>query len=220
MIVIVDYDMGNIRSVVNAFAYLGITATVSRAPGDIGAADRLVLPGVGSFPEGMERLTRLGLVPLLTRAVQERGTPILGICLGMQLFTEVGYENGEHRGLGWVAGTVRRLTPQDPSLRIPHVGFNTVEYSSMCSLFEGFGPSPDFYFLHSYYVECDPAIVAAWCDYGGRFPASVNHRNIFGTQFHPEKSQITGLQLLRNFAALPLEGTGPAAVGRRAATGA
>jgi len=191
VVVVVDYELGNVRSVINALEYLRVPVRLSRDPREIAAADRLVLPGVGSFNAGMDKLQRLNLQRLLDDEVLGNGKPILGICLGMQLFATTGHERGERGGLGWIRGTVRHLAFADPSLRVP--------------LLAGLGPRSDFYFLHSYYLACDEALVAAWCDYGVRFPAVIVNGNIFGTQFHPEKSQSVGLRLLENFARLDLD---------------
>jgi len=205
VVVVVDYELGNVRSVINALEYLRVPVRLSRDPREIAAADRLVLPGVGSFNAGMDKLQRLNLQRLLDDEMLGNGKPILGICLGMQLFATTGHERGERGGLGWIRGTVRHLAFADPSLRVPHIGYNSVRLARERPLLAGLGPRSDFYFLHSYYLACDEALVAAWCDYGVRFPAVIVNGNIFGTQFHPEKSQSVGLRLLENFARLDLD---------------
>ena len=203
MIVVVDYGMGNVRSVVNALAALGAEAQVSSSPAALDAAERLILPGVGAFGEAMRRIGERGLVEPLERQVA-RGKPILGICLGMQLLAALGWEHGAHRGLGWIAGQVRRLEPADPSLRVPHIGWNEVTPGAPGRLLAGVPAGSTFYFVHSYhFVPEDPERVTGHCDHGGRFAAVVEWGHVVGTQFHPEKSQQAGLLLLKNFLALP-----------------
>ncbi len=202
MVVVVDYEIGNVRSVINALEYLRVPVRLSRDPREIAAADKLVLPGVGSFNAGMDKLQKLDLQAVLDDEVLGKGKPILGICLGMQLFASRGCEHGARAGLGWLRGAVERFAFPDSGLRVPHIGYNAVRVTREWPLFAGLRPSPDFYFLHSYVLECDEAVVAAWCDYGVRFPAAIAMGNIFGTQFHPEKSQSAGLRLLENFVAL------------------
>jgi len=201
-VTVVDYGMGNLRSIRGALEFLGVPHRVSADPAEIAAADRLILPGVGSFGAAMRNIEARGLGEPLEEAVMRRGRPILGICLGMQLFAAWGEEEGRTRGLGWIPGRVARFRFDDPSLKVPHVGFNTAEVARGDEpLFEGLGGGADFYFVHSYRLEPEePSSVTSWTDYGGRFPASVRRGNVTGTQFHPEKSQSNGLRLLRNFA--------------------
>lgn len=198
---IVDYGMGNLRSVRNAVAYLGGNAQVSSDPATIAGSDKLILPGVGSFRRAMENIRARGLVEPLGDAVLGRKVPVLGICLGMQLLATHGEEDGGASGLGWIAGEVVPFSFDDPAIRVPHIGFNAAWATSRASTVFGYLQEPtDFYFVHSYYLRCDDeASVALWCDYHGRFCAGVERGNVFGTQFHPEKSQANGLAMLDRF---------------------
>ncbi|MRR56892.1 MAG: imidazole glycerol phosphate synthase subunit HisH [Deltaproteobacteria bacterium] len=203
MVVIVDYGMGNIGSVLNALMAIGTPAVVSQDAEDILQAEKLLLPGVGAFGDGMESLRRLGLVSVLEEAVMRKRTPILGICLGMQLFADSSSEFGENKGLGWIPGRVERIRPSDGTLKIPHVGWNSVAWRSRSPLMEGITQDPTFYFVHSYQFHAtDNADVVGVCDYGGEIAAVVQRDNIFGVQFHPEKSQSDGLAILKNFIRL------------------
>lgn len=195
---IVDYGMGNLRSVLNALSFLGCDAFISDKRGDVDSADAFILPGVGAFGEAMANLTALGLVEPLTRRVLTERKPFLGICLGMQLIAESSEENGKFQGLGWISGHVRRL-PAENGIRIPHVGWNDVRIVESDPLFLKIEDDLNFYFVHTYHFACDPARVVAWCRYGADFAAAVRKDNIFAVQFHPEKSQVNGLRLLRNF---------------------
>jgi len=200
MIGIVDYGMGNLESVRKAFDALGFDATWIRSADDLAACDRVVLPGVGAFGRAMENLRQLDLVEPL-RAVIEDGRPFLGICLGLQLLFESSDEYGTHDGLGWIPGHVRRLPN---TVRVPHVGWNTVTQPRESRLFEGIADGSYFYFVQSYYVDpADPALVAGETEHGLTFAAAVERDNVLGVQFHPEKSQQAGLRLLANFAKLP-----------------
>lgn len=201
MIVVVDYGMGNIASVVNMGRKAGGTLTVSSDPAVVAAASKLILPGVGAFGRGMASLEERGLLPALSHAVIERRVPILGLCLGMQLFTRHSDE-GDSRGLGWIAADTVRFKDghQTPPLKVPHMGWNAVQAAKPDPLLAGIADPPRFYFVHSYHIVCDdPADVLLWADYGTRFAAGVSHGNIYGTQFHPEKSHGFGLALMRNF---------------------
>lgn len=203
MLVIIDYGMGNLASVANAFAAIGAESKVSDRPDEIANATRIVLPGVGAFGEAMERLRGARLIEPLRDAVLVRRTPCLGICLGMQLLAESSSEHGTHAGLGWIEGTVKRLEPSDASLRVPHIGWNSVTCPRPSPLFAPTKGEPTFYFVHSYqFVTKDPAATIAVCDYGGEVTAAVGRDHVFGTQFHPEKSQKHGLALLRSFLAV------------------
>jgi glutamine amidotransferase len=193
--------MGNKHSVLNALNYLGVAAQVSADPEVIRLADRVILPGVGAFGAAMENLNRSGLREAMNEAVLTRGRPFLGICLGMQLVAERGTEKGLFEGLGWVPGEVRMLTPDDPDIKLPHVGWNDIVIEQDLPLFQGLKKERAFYFVHSYaFCPEDPAHAAAFSDCGGRFVAAVVRDNIFATQFHPEKSQKNGLTILENFA--------------------
>ncbi len=212
MIAVVDYGLGNVRSVVSAVSRLGHAAVLTRDPGELALADKLILPGVGAFGEAMERLRAFGLVTALRRLVEDEEKPILGICLGMQLLCEESLEFGRHEGLGWIPATVRRLEP-GPGLRLPHVGWNELFQTAPSPLFAGIPEDALFYHVHSYYPDCrDPALVVGESDYGGRFPTCLQKGHVFGVQFHPEKSQRHGLTLLGNFLALDLPDTAAAAV--------
>lgn len=197
---IVDYGLGNLTSVEAAVRRVGHEAVVSADPAVLAEADRLILPGVGAFGDGMRNLRDRGLVEPLTVMVQREGKPLLGICLGFQLIASESEEFGRHEGLGWIEGTVVRLAPADKELRVPHVGWNDLIFLTGSRLFDGLPENPLFYYVHSYRlapVKSD--VVIGECDYGGRFPAAVCQGNICAVQFHPEKSQQSGLRLLQNF---------------------
>lgn len=207
-IAIIDYQMGNLRSVQKAFERVGWPAAITSDPRELASADKLVLPGVGAFGDAMAELSRRGLVEPIREAIAA-GKPFLGICLGLQLLFEVGYEGGEHAGLGILPGKVVRFE-LPPPLKVPHMGWNRVTIRRRAPVWEGIADGTFFYFVHSYYVVPeDPAVVALECDYGGPFCAAVWHQNVFATQFHPEKSQAAGLQLLKNFAELPCPAGSP-----------
>lgn len=203
VITIVNYKMGNIRSIVDALEHLGIQSCVTSSPQEILQSEKLILPGVGSYFVAMQNLQSMNLIEPLNEVVLARKRPILGICLGMQLLAESGTEEGEVKGLGWIPGHVRRFNFENTSYRIPHTGFNSVQFGSPKSaLYESLGNQEDFYFVHSYHMECDDENVTGWVDYYGHFVACVERENVYGTQFHPEKSQSNGLMVLRNFAQL------------------
>jgi glutamine amidotransferase len=200
MIAIVDYGMGNLLSVFNAVEMLGAKPKICSRAAELQDAERIILPGVGAFRDCMKHLTEGGFVEALQDAVSRRARPIFGICLGMQAMARTSSEGGRHPGLGWLPADVVRLTPSDPSLRVPQIGWNETEYRRSSPLFAGLPSKADFYFVHSYYMKCDdPATVEATCDYGGAVTAAVRKDNIFATQFHPEKSQDHGLKMLENF---------------------
>ena len=197
---IIDYGMGNLLSVKNALEILGAEVSVCTQPQDIYRVDKIVLPGVGAFTDCMSNLHSKGFVEALNENVMKGAKPILGICLGMQVMARKGDENGGCPGLGWFDAEVVRLTPQDSSLRIPHIGWNNIAFNLNSPLFGGLPESPDVYFVHSYYMKCGSADnVDATFDYSGTFTAAVRKNNIMGTQFHPEKSQDIGLKILDNF---------------------
>ena len=199
MIGIIDYGMGNLRSVHNAFGRLGYHSEVVDEREVADRYERLVLPGVGSFARAMHNLDTLGWSDYL-REVSSEGRPLLGICLGMQLLFERGSEHGDTPGLGLLRGRVELMTVEPPH-KIPHVGWNGLIYARPHALFEGVKEHVDFYFVHSY--ECiaeDPDTVVATCGHGGEFVACVARKNVVGMQFHPEKSQPLGLTVLKNFA--------------------
>lgn len=201
MLVIVDYRCGNLGSVCNMLKRIGVDEfCVSSDPVVVGRASRLILPGVGSFDAGMTRLRELGLEPALNEAVRSRYVPILGICLGMQLLLESS-EEGLAPGLGWIKGrNVRFAIPAGDKLKVPHMGWNSVRPAEGSQMFSGQPPEFGFYFVHSYHASCDrEADVAGWTCHGYEFPAAVESGNIWGTQFHPEKSHKFGLRLLHSF---------------------
>jgi glutamine amidotransferase len=199
LLTIIDYGLGNLRSVAKALEFLGVKAKVSSSAEDIRSCGGLILPGVGAFGDGMRNLRRLGLSEVLTEEVLDEKKPILGICLGMQLFAETGFEGGVHEGLGWIHADVRKLDVK-AGLKLPHVGWNDVSVVDGGPLFAGVGDKPAFYFVHSYHVACNPELVSSTCEYGEVFAASLQSGDIFGVQFHPEKSQRDGLSVLKNFA--------------------
>lgn len=199
MVVVIDYGMGNLFSVKNALRRLGVDVAVSNKAEDIKNAERIILPGVGAFPDGMKNLKNLNLTGVLEEEIIKNKKPFLGICLGMQLLADEGEENGLTKGLGLLAGRVRKFQIDETKFRIPHIGWNDVAADPNGALFDGV-LSPVFYFVHSYHlVPSDSNDAVATCDYGEKFAAAVGNGNIFGTQFHPEKSQKNGLRLLENF---------------------
>ena len=205
MIAIVDYGMGNLGSIRNMFSRIGVESLVTSDPAQIEKSDKLVLPGVGAFDLAMTNLAQLGLIDVLNEKVLAQGTPVLGICLGMQLLTKRS-EEGELPGLGWVdAQTIRFQFAQDGAkYRLPHIGWNTLDVEKQSALLGDQGSGSRFYFVHSYHVRCeDQSAVLATSTYAGvRFHSALVHRNVMGTQFHPEKSHKYGMQLLDNFARM------------------
>jgi glutamine amidotransferase len=198
MIAILDYGMGNLRSVQKAFESLGAEARITDSPAEAARASHVVLPGVGAFADAIARLRESGLDGALLRAA-EAGKPVLGICLGMQLMFSASEENGHYEGLGLFPGSIARL--EAPGLKIPHMGWNTIE-TRACPLFDG-GEEQCVYFVHSYgALEISDEWTAAVCEYGKPFSAAVCRGNVMATQFHPEKSGAVGLRMLRRFAAL------------------
>jgi imidazole glycerol-phosphate synthase subunit HisH len=196
---IVNYGMGNLGSVRRALRDLGAEGYIADHPAALFEANRIVLPGVGAFSEGMARLREAGWADVLRRLIDE-GRPLLGICLGMQMLASAGEEGGLNEGLGLVPGRVKRLDALGCRLRLPHVGWNEVALSNAADLFTHIPDRSDFYFVHSYAFDAgQPGNVIATADYGIPVVAAVRERNVFGTQFHPEKSSRAGRQLLRNF---------------------
>jgi glutamine amidotransferase len=202
MIIIVDTGVANRYSIRNALEYIGCKTEVSADPQKIRDASKLVFPGVGAFAAGMKSLRERDLIGVLTDEIKTKGKPVLGICLGMQMMVTKSLEDGEHGGLDLIPGVVRPLAPSDPACKVPHIGFNTVTIRGNEAIFRNLPPQDDFYFVHSYYVDCDPSCVAATFEHGGTFTAAIAHGNIVATQFHVEKSQAAGLQVLRNFVEL------------------
>jgi len=209
-VVIVDYGSGNLRSAAKAFeraaAEAGVAGgvAVSAEPEVLSRAERIVLPGVGAFGDCRNGLAALpGMIEALEAEVIGRGKPFLGICVGMQLMAERGIEHGVHRGLGWIPGEVSAITPDDPGLKIPHMGWNDIEILRPDHpLLAGLASGEHFYFVHGFGMRCaEPGDVLATVDYGGPITAIVGRDNMVGTQFHPEKSQAAGLRLIANFLA-------------------
>ncbi|OPX92387.1 MAG: Imidazole glycerol phosphate synthase subunit HisH 1 [Pelotomaculum sp. PtaB.Bin104] len=199
-VAIVNYELGNVRSVANAFEAVGARVIVTSDVHDLNSADHLVLPGVGAFEDGIKNLKRLDLVDILTELVVDKKKPFIGMCLGMQLVAQKSYENGEFAGLGWVDAEVVRFALTEQELKVPHVGWNDVVCIKDNPLFGAASGIFSYYFVHSYHMVCnDLSNVIATCDYGINFVAAIQKDNIFATQFHPEKSQKHGLLLLKNF---------------------
>lgn len=204
MIAIVDYGSGNISAIANIYRRLHIPHVIASTPDVLDDADRVLLPGVGSFDQAMVALNNSGFRSVLDYVVLEKQTPILGICVGMQLFAKSS-EEGEIAGLGWVDAEVKRFRPETvtPSLRLPHMGWNDVQPVKATELFRNVDLGNGYYFLHSYYMQCHRLEdVLAVADYGGDFACAVSRDNVTGVQFHPEKSHAAGVQLLKNFAEI------------------
>jgi glutamine amidotransferase len=201
MIAIIDYGMGNLRSVQKGFEKVGHQAVVTSDPAQLSAADKVVLPGVGAFEDAMTELRSRGLVEPILASI-DAGKPFLGICLGLQLLFDVGYENGRHQGLGVLPGKVVRLH-LPPEYAVPHIGWNQLSIRRRGPLLEEIAEGTYVYFVHSYYVVPEEAgVIAAETDYGGPFCSMIWRDNVVATQFHPEKSQSDGLRMLKNFAEL------------------
>ena len=202
MIAVVDYGLGNLRSVSKAVEKLGVEVEVTGKPERIEKADGIIFPGVGAFHVGMQNLKRLNLLPVLHKTISE-GTPFLGICLGFQILFSQSEEHGVCKGMDIIKGKVRRFTNK---LKVPHMGWNQVKFKTKNSKLKIFNGIPDnsyFYFVHSYYAEPeDENIIIAKTEYGHEFTAAVNKDNVWGVQFHPEKSGDIGLKVLRNFLSL------------------
>jgi glutamine amidotransferase len=205
-VAVIDYGMGNLDSVARAVDECGGRPVLAERPKELASAAAVILPGVGAFAKGMENIRARGFDEALERDVVAAGVPLLGLCLGMQLLASHGDEGSGAHGLGLVPGTVVRIDPVD-GLRVPHVGWNEVHLDRASRLFEGIESGRDFYFVHSYhFVVEDTADVVGWTEYGARIAAAVQRGNVYGVQFHPEKSQRAGFALLRNFLALSSAG--------------
>ncbi|MFO0909796.1 MAG: imidazole glycerol phosphate synthase subunit HisH [Isosphaeraceae bacterium] len=201
MILIIDYGMGNLRSVQKAFEAVGHRAEISSDPERVRAASHVILPGVGAFADAASELKRTGLGDAFREAVHS-GKPCLGVCLGLQLLFEVSEEDGVHQGLELLPGKVTRFAAM-PGLKIPHMGWNTLKILRPAPVFRDLPPDPSVYFVHSYHaIAAHPEDVAAESEHGRAFPAVVWRDNLMACQFHPEKSQAVGLQMYRNFASI------------------
>ncbi len=199
MIAIIDYGAGNIFSVKNALDHLGLESSLVSDAESVKSADAVILPGVGAFPAAMKKLEATGLIDTIKEEAARK--PFLGICLGMQLIFEKGYEFEETDGLGLIGGSVIKM--EEPDLIIPHMGWNKLEKLNECPLLENIGDNEYVYFVHSYKADCDDSNIAAYSEYGGRVPALVyNGKYVYGAQFHPEKSGETGLKILKSFGNL------------------
>jgi glutamine amidotransferase len=202
-IAIIDYGMANLRSVQKAFEQVGTSAQIVSTPAEIVQAEKIVLPGVGAFKDAIRALREHGLVDAILRHI-EQGKPFLGICLGLQMLFDVSYEDGEHKGLGVIKGKcVRFDVDRRLGLKVPHMGWNQLDVKRPSPLLRDLPEGCSVYFVHSYFVVPeDPSVIATMTDYGGPFVSSIWRENVVATQFHPEKSQKVGLQILSNFAAM------------------
>ena len=196
---IIDYGMGNLHSVSKALDYIGVKHEITRDKGRLERADALILPGVGAFPDAYRALADTGLLPVICEQVQEKEKPLLGICLGMQLLFELGYEFEETIGLSLLPGVVHKI---ETEYKIPHMGWNSLDFHRPCLLLDGVAEGEFVYFVHSFQAQTKPECLYATCDYGTEIPALVGEGTIFGAQFHPEKSGETGLTILKNFGRL------------------
>jgi len=194
--------MGNVRSVSNGFELLGEEVEVTDNPEKLSLAEAIILPGVGAFSDGMRKLKEKNLVEVLEKEVIQNKKPYLGICLGLEFLAEKSFEGGEHEGLGWLKGEVTKIVPNDPKLKVPHMGWNDTKVIKKEGLLKEI-ENPVFYYLHSYYLklnESEMKVITSVCNYGGiPITATIQQNNIYAVQFHPEKSQTTGLKLLKNF---------------------
>ena len=202
-VTIVDYGMGNLQSIAMALEHCNATVTISNNPDDIFRADKLILPGVGAFGEGMQNLRSCGLDRILRDAVVDHRIPLLGICLGMQLLADSGVEGGVIPGLGLISGDVKKLVSRDPRERIPHIGWNEVNQIRKNQIFTHIPDGSDFYFVHSYhFIPKSPGSIISLTPYCDTFVSAIHEQNIWGVQFHPEKSSILGLALIKNFLTM------------------
>ena len=204
MIGVIDYGLGNVKAFVNVYKKMNIPATIIKSAEGLRSASKLILPGVGAFDYAMQRLQESGMQQILNDIVVRYRLPILGVCVGMQMLARSS-EEGSLSGLGWIDGEVKRFVTSSTGyfMNVPHIGWNDVKPPKANSLLQGLELGARFYFLHSYYLSCQRREeVVAVTDYGGEFASVVNHENIYGVQFHPEKSHQWGVQLLKNFASL------------------
>jgi glutamine amidotransferase len=205
MIAIIDYNVGNLHNLKNALDFQGLPNRIVREAHELDGADHVILPGVGAFKPAMDRLREAGMEPVV-RELVTGGVPFLGVCVGLQLLFEESEEDGLHEGLGLLRGRIVRFTGRDAQaglLKVPQIGWNQVAWQHADPLVEGIPDRSYFYFVHSYYAAVpDPADALGMTEYGETFPSVVRHGNVWGVQFHPEKSQNAGLRLLKNFASL------------------
>ena len=202
MIAIINYGMGNVKSVANAFEALGEKTLITDDWKKLSESKAIVLPGVGAFSKGIENLEKLKFIDALNTEVISGKKPYLGICLGLQFLAEKSFEHGVHKGFDWIKGSIKKIEVTEKKFRIPHMGWNNIKITKKEGLFENLEDDPAFYFVHSYYLEPDKIssdVITSTCWHGATIPASVQKDNIYGVQFHPEKSQATGLMLLKNF---------------------
>lgn len=198
MIAIIDYGAGNLFSLKNALDFLGLDSVITSSADDLRNADRMILPGVGAFPDAMRMLEATGLTETILAEAQQK--PLLGICLGMQMLFEYGHEFETVKGLGLIPGEVNRIVA--PGLKIPHMGWSDVKIQNPCALSEGIREGDRFYYVHSYKAVTEPQFISLYSEYSETIPGLVFRGKVYGTQFHPEKSGEIGLKLLRNFGAL------------------
>lgn len=204
MIVIIDYGMGNLKSVKNALTFIGLESKISNKEEDIRNAKALILPGVGAFPDAMDNIEKLSLDKVIKEEVKN-GKPLLGICLGMQLLFEKGFEGLERKGLGLLQGSIVKMEDdKEKNVKIPHIGWNNLSYNQKDELFNNIDEGNFVYFVHSYYAQgYKEEDLVAYCEYGNlKIPGVVRNKNVMGAQFHPEKSGTVGLNILRNFGEL------------------
>lgn len=203
MIAIIDYGLGNVKAFANVYKRLNLPIMIAKEASALDAATKIILPGVGAFDYAMTLLDNSGMREKLEYCVLEQGVPVLGICVGMQILANSS-EEGNLAGLGWIAGKVRKFQPEQIYANpLPHMGWNTVTPKAITTIFQDMQPTERFYFLHSYYFDCDQSShTIATANYGADFTCSVNKNNIYGVQFHPEKSHQAGVQLLKNFGTL------------------
>lgn len=203
MIAIINYGLGNVKAFANVYKKLDIPARIANTPVDLEDATKIILPGVGAFDFAMHRLNNSGLREIVEQKVLIEKLPVLGVCVGMQILAQSS-EEGSLSGLGWIDGTVKKFCQNSLSVKmnIPHMGWNNVQPTDCSGLFREIGADSRFYFLHSYYFVCKTEKIIAFTDYFGNFACSINSKNIYGVQFHPEKSHEWGVKLLRNFANL------------------
>lgn len=204
MVIIIDYEMGNLRSIYNAFVALGCDTKITRSYKDFDDAKLIVLPGVGAFEEGIKKLKKLKMIDALNEQVISKGKAYLGICLGFQFLATESWEHGITKGFNWIPGIVEKIIPNNRKFKVPHMGWNDVDVHKPEIMFDGLGGNPVFYFVHSYSFKPDDECahyVTSTCWHGTEIAATVRRDNIYGVQFHPEKSQAVGLKLLQNIVS-------------------